>query len=222
MAEISIKTFTRGHPDPDDAVADDRAPRDTTADDDWRHVAAVRRDPYAFAPLYDRYFGLVYAYALQRLRDADRAADASSIVFARALAAIRSDGAAPNRPGSSFRSWLMTIARNVVIDQYRRQPPPTSSLSDHALAALIPDGARTPEEHSLLAEERGRIERALAELPDAQRQIVELRAVGMKSREIAEILGMSVGAVKTANFRAYATLRVLLRDEREERDHGRV
>jgi RNA polymerase sigma-70 factor (ECF subfamily) len=82
---------------------------DTDRDDDAL-VARAREDRRAFAPLYERYFDAVYRYCYHRLGNWTDAEDATSLVFANAL------GALPRfrDHAGSFRSWLFTIAHNVV------------------------------------------------------------------------------------------------------------
>jgi RNA polymerase sigma-70 factor (ECF subfamily) len=177
-------------------------------------IEQARLDPAAFAPLYEAYVDLVWRYSMSRLGDRDRAADATSQTFAKAIAALASYR--PQRRGeeTSFRAWLMTIARNVVLDEFRRERPAVS-LDVPGIASELLDRGRSPEVAAIEAVERLRIERALTQLPDAQRKIVELRALGMTGAEIASTLQMSIGAVKTANHRAYQRLRELLREETE-------
>ena len=182
-------------------------------------IAEARLDPRAFAPLYERYVDLVYRYCLRRLGDPDRAADATSLVFSRAIGALGHFTPDRRGNGSTFRSWLLTIARNVVIDDARKNRPITQ-LDDTTIQAVLRDTAPSPEERAIAADERTRIEAAIAQLPERQRQIVELRLIGLRGAEIAPVLGMSVGAVKTAHFRAYARLRDLLAEP--DHDGGQV
>jgi RNA polymerase sigma-70 factor (ECF subfamily) len=179
--------------------------------DGWEieHIARARHDPAAFAPLYEAYADLVWRYALSRLGDRERAADATSQTFAKAIAALSTFRPERRGDGSTFRSWLMTIARNVVIDEARKTRP-TTPLDAPAAQPQLVARERSPEDAGIAAVERQRIERALAHLPDAQRRIVELRAAGLKGVEIAGVLNMSLAAVKTANHRAYLRLRELL------------
>jgi RNA polymerase sigma-70 factor (ECF subfamily) len=174
-------------------------------------IERARRDPAAFAPLYEAYAEVVWRYALSRLADRERAADVTSQTFAKALAAL--PGYRPERRGerTTFRSWLMTIARNTVIDEVRRTPV-TATIDASTVRPRLIATERSPEEEAIAASERERIERALSQLPETQRQIVELRALGMTGAEIAGVLRMSIGAVKTANHRAYRRLRELLDD----------
>ena len=76
-------------------------------------VAASVSDRQAFGLLYDRYVDAVYRYCNGRLRDREAAEDATSLIFARALAAL------PTHRGGAFRSWLFAIAHNVVINARR-------------------------------------------------------------------------------------------------------
>jgi len=187
------------------------------ADDDCSATTLRRRrDEWIAAGVLDHlasvveaYVDLVWRYVMSRLSDPHRAADATSVSFQKALAAL--PNFQPQRRGdeTTFRCWLMTIARNVVIDQTRRDRP-TTALDDPAAQRWLIDTRRGPEDHAIADDERRRIDRALAELPDAQRQVVELRLIGMKGAEIAGLLGMTESAVKTAYHRACSRLRDLL------------
>lgn len=178
------------------------------------HIAAAQRDVAAFAPLYEAYVDLVWRYAMSRLGDPQHAADATSVSFQKALTAL--PAFTPERRGefTTFRSWLMTIARNVVIDEARRERP-TTALDDPSAQRWLIDTRRGPEDHAIATDERRRIDRALAQLSEIQRQIVELRLIGMKGAEIAALLGMSEPAVKTAYHRACTRLRDLLSEPSE-------
>jgi RNA polymerase sigma-70 factor (ECF subfamily) len=186
---------------------------------DWEltHVEHAQRDPAAFAPLYEAYADLVWRFALSRLGDQERAADAASQTFAKAIGALPTFRPERRGDGLTFRSWLMTIARNVVIDEARKTRP-TMPLDEPGAESLLVDRAQSPEESAIAAVERQRIDRALAQLPEAQRRIVELRAIGMRGVEIAGVLNMSLAAVRTANHRAYLRLRELLSEPHREQE----
>jgi RNA polymerase sigma-70 factor (ECF subfamily) len=178
-------------------------PEVTDDDPESRQIAAAQRDIRDFAPLYVAYFDSIYGYALRSLRDRDLAADVTSDTFARAMKAL------PRYRGKSFRSWLFTIAHNVIVDSARRRKP-TASF-DEMLG--IPDRGKSPEE-ALLADESARsIATLLDRLTENQRQVVVLRTAGLTGQEVADVLGMSVGAVKAAQFRAYNRLRIWLTDD---------
>ncbi|MGC4190806.1 MAG: sigma-70 family RNA polymerase sigma factor [Thermomicrobiales bacterium] len=172
-------------------------------------IEAARHDPQAFAPLYEAYAGIVWRYALRRLGDPDRAADITSTTFVQAIRALPEFRPRIRGEETTFRSWLMTIARNAVISEWRRERP-TSPLDTLANKASLADRDPSPEDHAVRRDERDRVVAALAHLSPVQRQIVELRLAGLKAAEIAGLLDMTVSAVNTAHFRAYARLRDLL------------
>lgn len=172
------------------------------ASDEQALIERAKRDPQAFAPLYDRYFDDIYRYTSRRLGDREQAADATSQVFLKALGNLHQF-----RSGS-FQSWLYTIARNVVIDQVRRARPHDPLPEEWELL----DPEPSPEERALLSDAQRRLDRLLDQLTPDQRSVVELRLAGMTGQEIADRLGRTVGAVKMIQFRAFQRLRDLLRE----------
>ena len=150
-----------------------------------------------FAALYERYLAPIYQYCFRRLPTAEDAEDATSLVFAKALAELPRQ-----RDPGAIRSWLFAIAHNVVADPYRTRRP----TLDLAAAVEVSDPARA-ERHSLEDDE---LRSLLARLPADQARILELRLAGLTGPEIAQVLGKSLSAVKVAQFRAYARLRELL------------
>ncbi len=176
-------------------------------------IAAAIHDRLAFAPLYHRYVDPVYRYCLRRLGTREAAEDATSLVFAKALAAL------PNfrLRGQPFRSWLFTIAHNVVIDAGRARRPELNV--DLALTVVAP--GLDPEALALEAEDRETVRGLLAGVPPDQRRVLELRLAGLTTAEIAQALGRSPGAVRAIQFRAAAGLRARLGGtppDREVRD----
>ena len=188
----------------------------STAVQELNQISLAQRDIRLFAPLYEEYADLVWRYAMSRLGDQERAADATSITFAKAIAALPGFRPELRESGTTFRSWLMSIARNVVTDSVRSERP-VVSLDDTAVRERLVDRAVSPEDRAIAIDGEARIEAALAQLSEVQRHIVELRAAGLKGIEIAEVLEMNVAAVRTAHFRAYAKLRVLLGDRYGDR-----
>ncbi|MFL5759119.1 MAG: RNA polymerase sigma factor [Thermomicrobiales bacterium] len=157
----------------------------------------------AFEKLYAMYFDPIYWYCRGRLGDAQAAEDATSSVFAQALAA------GPRYDDPLLRSWLFCIAHNVVVNAIR------PSRTTHFAAELevvfdLADGAALPEEAAIAEEERVVLHAALRRLPDDQRRVVELRMVGMTGPEIATLLGRTHPAVKMLQLRAFVRLRALL------------
>src|SRR5512139_1224266 len=83
--------------------------------DDQSLAEAARRDPQAFAALYDRYLDRIYAYALRQAGDISLAQDITSATFEKALQHLKRQG----WRGHSFLAWLYRIARNETIHHHR-------------------------------------------------------------------------------------------------------
>ena len=157
-------------------------------------MTLMSADAQAFAALYDHYLDPIYKYCYRRLPTAEDAEDATSLVFAKALVDLPRQ-----RDSGAVRSWLFAIAHNVVADHYRAQPTDPG-----------PDGRRAvPDRASAEAcsHDDDELRSLLAQLPDDQARILELRLAGLTGPEIAQVLGKSPTAVKVAQFRAYARLR---------------
>jgi len=182
-------------------------------DGDARVVALAKSDPRAFAPLYARYVDPVYRYCYRRLGNPEAAADATSHVFAKALAAL--PGYREDAP--SFRSWLFAIAHNVIADELRARRPVAPIDEAVHIAATGP----SPEDEVLTGEAGRTVHTLLAQLPPDQRQILELRLAGLTGPEIAAALGRSLGAVKIAQVRAFARLRATFDSSSAETKEGR-
>lgn len=160
-------------------------------------VDAARINPAAFAPLYEKYNVQIYRWFFRETGNAETAADFTAQVFVQALQNLHRY---QPQKSASFRSWLFAIGRNLLRDAWRSYRPPNSALS-------IVDVAPGPEEIAIHRSEFDELLAAMSALPDRQREIVELRMSGLSMREIAEIQGTSEDAVKTAQTRAFRTLR---------------
>jgi RNA polymerase sigma-70 factor (ECF subfamily) len=161
-------------------------------------VAQARDDREAFAALYDRYFDAVYRYCYHRLGSREAAEDATSQIFLQVLTAL------PRyQEVGTFRSWVFTIAHNVITNCARARRPiePLDAANQHA------DPAPLPEELALAADEHRALAAGVATLPPDQRRAVELRLAGLTGPEIARVLGRSHAAVKMLQLRAVDRLR---------------
>jgi RNA polymerase sigma-70 factor (ECF subfamily) len=161
-------------------------------------IEAAQKDPARFAELYDDNFDRVYAFVSGRVQNRPDAEDMTAEVFHQALAKI----AQFEWRGVPFAAWLYGIAANAIADRWQRAGREKGS----PLADDPPDvsGRANPEE----VERRARIFRLVAELPDDQRRVIEMRFAEEKSiAEIARELERSAGAIKQLQFRALTTLR---------------
>jgi RNA polymerase sigma-70 factor, ECF subfamily len=157
-------------------------------------VQAAQADPARFVDLYERYFHRVYAYVNRRTRSREEAEDLTSMVFERALV---------NLPkfewrGAPFVAWLFRIAANAIVD---RQQAAARDLQESP--ASLPDAFEAAD-----IERRAWLFQLVERLPDAQRQVIEMRFIEERSiREIATALDRSEGAVKQLQWRALENLR---------------
>lgn len=197
-------TIIGSSPHRDDPKDRSRPQPGTGIDPEHAEILHAQRDPHAFAPLYQRYVDAVFGYCYRRTSDQEAAADLTSQIFARALAAL--PRYQPQAREGTFRSWLFSIAHNLVIDDHRtrRDHHPLDRIEEPR------DTTPSPEDQVIASEDRQALARAIASLTASQRQVVELRLAGLTGPEIAAVLRMRLPAVKSAQFRAYARLRDLL------------
>ena len=157
-------------------------------------IEAAQRDPARFVDLYERHFPRIYAYVARRVSSRAEAEDVTSDVFEQALTNLRTF----EWRGVPFIAWLFRIAANALADRWRQ-----ASRDSHELPPEVPDRREAVE-----IERRAMIIQVVNRLPDAQRQVIEMRFVdGRSIREIAAALERSEGAVKQLQLRALENLR---------------
>lgn len=197
------------------------APDLTSLTDQDIVLRARRGEEAAYRELVRRYERPVFSLIYRMVRDRELAEDLSQDTFVKVLNALDS-----YRPEFKFSSWVFKIANNVAIDQLRRRQLETLSLegSPHATtpdaieATTLELGA--PGENALdevASRELGSaIERAIARLRPEYRSCILLRHVEDRSyEEIADIMNLPLGTVKTYIHRARHELRAMLEHLRE-------
>ena len=176
---------------------------ETTTDGDL--IARVGEgDAGAFEQLYRRYSRPVFALALRRLGDRGRAEDAVQETFAsiwRSAKSYRSE----RGPGAP---WLYAVARNAIVDRRRALGPAPAEPVDEASSDAGPD------ERAESSWTAWRVHRALAELPEQERKLIELAYWGgLSQSEIADFVGIPLGTVKTRTRSALSRLADALEGE---------
>ena len=178
---------------------------------DEKHILARARrgDLAAFEELVRRNEKRVYAVALRSSGSPEDAADITQEVFLRAGRSIEDF-----RGDSGFSTWLFRITANLCVDfaRHRQAQPQTQPLvGEDDAERPIPDTAPTPEEHLENSELGRELAAALDEISEEHRRIVLLRDVsGLSYTEIAEVLEISEGTVKSRLSRARIALRTIL------------
>ena len=180
-----------------------------------QEIVALARggEETAYRELVRRYERPLFSLLYRMVRDRELAEDLAQETFVKALNAIES-----YRPEYKFSSWIFKIANNAAIDHLRRRELDTLSLegSPHAetpeaieaTALQIGDRQESPLDEVEARELGGEIEAAIAKLRPEYRSCILLRHVeGRAYEEIAEILGLPLGTVKTYIHRARNELR---------------
>jgi RNA polymerase sigma-70 factor, ECF subfamily len=167
-------------------------------------VRVGERDESAFEILYRRYARPMLALALRRLGDRGRAEEA----FQEAFVSVWRSASTYRPERGAAAAWLYAVARNAIADRARRRQEPPAEPYD----SPAPDGG--PPERAEREWLRWRVHRALEELPDRERELVELAYWGELSQsEIAERLEIPLGTVKSRTRSALARLADELEEE---------
>lgn len=183
----------------------------TTPPDELAGLAdLVRRvqagDREAFVALTRLFQKKVFVLAYGFVRDKEEALDLVQETFLRLFQKIGT-----YRPGRPFEAWLLSIARHLCIDHYRRNAPRRRELDDRATVEEldVPDASRDGGEKS--RDLTDIIARCVDRLAERQRTIFIMRHYDQLTNEdIAVALGISLGTVKSLHFKAIRNLRALM------------
>ncbi|MGY1630167.1 ECF subfamily RNA polymerase sigma factor, BldN family [Geodermatophilus sp. SYSU D01186] len=174
--------------------------------DVWQLVRRAQEgDAEAFGQLYDHYVTMVYRYLYHRVGDQALAEDLTSETFVRALRRIDS----LSFQGRDVGAWLVTIARNLVLDHVKssrfRLEVTTADMRDADLATEGPEDAVVQQltNEQLLA--------CIRQLGGEQQECISLRFLqGLSVSETAAVMGKKDGAIKALQHRAVRRLAALL------------
>jgi RNA polymerase sigma-70 factor (TIGR02952 family) len=199
--EDCMRSLTLGPPAPTGTAP--QAQSGDSGQDELREVVLRARagETDAFGVLYDRYVDLVYRFVYYRVGTHALAEDLTSETFLRALRRM----SLFTWQGKDFGAWLVTIARNLVLDHFKsgryRLEVCTAELLDTDRWEEGPEGAVLDSfTHRALFS-------AVRELGSEQRECVVLRFLhGLSVAETAEIMGKNTGAIKALQYRATRSL----------------
>ncbi|RZT16700.1 RNA polymerase sigma-70 factor (ECF subfamily) [Kribbella sp. VKM Ac-2569] len=178
---------------------------DDLDDEDQLIRLAQAGDGAAFGRLYDRYLPSIYRYTYSKTSSRSAAEDLTSETFLRAFRAI----ARRPRAHLNFAAWLVTIARNVVIDHHRSGWSRLAIVTDEVDPQV--DESIGPEQAALASVSEAALRGALSLLPDDQRECLLLRFfAGLSISETAAAMDRTDGAVKQLQFRATNRLRRII------------
>jgi RNA polymerase sigma-70 factor (ECF subfamily) len=155
-----------------------------------------------FGRLYEIYLPKIYQYTRYRVADREAAEDLTSDIFNKALEGFKRF----NPEKAAFSTWIFSIARNTIIDYYRKHSKESKVIRD-----IEPDdspGSDSPEEKMSRSEEIARLRECISKLNDNEQEMISLKfSGGITNREIARITGLSESNVGTILCRAIRKLR---------------
>ena len=157
----------------------------------------------ASSPLSERVHALfeqlhlpVFRYVMRKTKDSGRAEDITQESFLRLFRHLKEE-----RPVDNPKAWLFTVANNLAIDACRRD----SHIQDLDEATRIEDAQVSHDNPEKLTLQRERLERlrsAVLNLTDLERECLHLRAEGLRYREIADLMNVSLSSITHAVRRA--------------------
>ena len=165
---------------------------------------AKQLDPAALEALHREFYGPVARYIHFKVNNPRTVEDLSGEVFVRVLEGLRKGYGWQDSP----RGWIMGIARNVVVDYYRKRERLTEVSLNPALA-----GAENgnPPQIALQNEQAEQLRQALNQLTDEQRDVILMRFMeGIDIKSVAKAVNKSPGAIKGLQFRALRALADLM------------
>ena len=155
-------------------------------------------DALAWEALVREYQGRVFAVALHYLRNTEEARDLAQEVFIKVYRSL------DTFTGDGLAAWLLRLARNACIDRLRRQKarPPASDVPVEDGMPLADTGP-SPEDAWWSDTRRQLVHRAMNKMSEQSREIIQLKEIqGLKIDEIAAMLALPVGTVKSRSSRA--------------------
>ena len=168
-------------------------------------------DAHAFEVLFDRHAGPAFSLAYRMCGSRTRAED----VVQDAFMALWRAGARYDQSRGSVRAWILSVVHNRAIDSFRRESLRTAASLEEGSGV---ERVASPELTEVTVELRAEAERirdALHQLPDEQRQVIELSYFGgFTHHQIAEMLALPAGTVKGRMRLGLSKLRITLDDAR--------
>jgi len=167
----------------------------------------------AMAELYDRFAPMLLGLARKVLKSQEDAEE----VLQEALVHAWNRAAQYDASRSSVSTWLVMITRSRAIDRLRSRKVSDRTVAEVQRESTPTHASAEGASRVLHDERRQRVRQELVQIPDEQRQILELAFFGgLTQREIAEQTGIPLGTVKTRTLLAMKKLRIALRDEIRE------
>ena len=185
-----------------------------TTNDELLLTQAQQLNPDALRSLHHRFYEPVARYISFKISDRHTVEDLTGEVFVRIIQGLKRGHGWQGSP----QGWIMGIARNVVVDHYRKQEKMTEvALNEHLFSSENSD----PNRRTLQKERLEMLRAALEQLTEEQRDVVLMRFIeGIDIKGVAKALEKTPGAVKGLQFRALRALAEIMRDASKEDSVG--
>jgi RNA polymerase sigma-70 factor (ECF subfamily) len=172
---------------------------------------AKQGDEAAFSYLYEYYLSPIYRFVFFRVKSHQEAEDLAQTVFVKAWNNL---GSYQKQPGASFGSWLYAIARNSVIDFWKKKKD--ISLDQSLIDVLNKKEVSQSENEHLERKEKWQIlQKALEILSIEQQEVMILKLInGLSNREISQMVGKNEAAIRQLQYRALKALKQYLKDNK--------
>ena len=159
-------------------------------------------DTDSFTIIFDHYINDIYKFSLVKVGNKDDAQDIASETFSRAWSYLS------RYRTNNFRAYIFTIARNLCYDFHKNKEESIDVSDDFD----PPDMSINIEGSFIEHEKKEKLLKTIAQLPDNYADIIVLRfIIGLSVKETVKVMGMSGGAVRTAQHRALQRLKELLK-----------
>ncbi|RLB58098.1 MAG: hypothetical protein DRI90_17145 [Deltaproteobacteria bacterium] len=172
--------------------------------DEALHRRLVQGDLSAFDQLYERYERPLFGFIRKHLSDPHEAEDVLHETF---LALLRQRSEA--RSVRSFKAWLYQVARNLCLNRHRSRKRAASATKVMAQAPRRPE--QEPDDRLLRRQAAQALRAGVAKLPDSLAELYALRAGGLSYADIADLLGIPLGTVKSQMHELISRLRQEMR-----------
>lgn len=165
-------------------------------------------DKVAFGQIYNEYFTPIYRYIYFRVFDKAMADDLVQDVFLKVFNNLHNIN---TEVGNTFVSYLYTVAKNILIDYFRRKKIPTMNEEDSE-NMLIDNN--TPEEDMFRAENVKLLRSAIDKIPENEAEVITLKFIGgYENKEISILMNRSEDSVRQLQSRGLKSLRTVLKQE---------
>lgn len=159
--------------------------------------------------LIDLFWHQIYNYVLIKLKKEEEAEDITIETFTKVLSKLKLYNS-----DFDFKTWVISIAHNTMIDHIRKSSVNNISLDDTSFSTQIIDTDNTPEDHLILKQSNDKVLKSIELLDPKYKKIVELRFLEDKTyKEIAEELNLTLPNVKVRLLRARQLLVEILENK---------